>query len=101
MKPTNSPTQGQLNQKKNRSSVAFGPLFPTANDVSWVGIGLYRKQTTRNLTQPNSPQTYYPHQKNCTHVSGTNLLDFKVGGTFYVTPAIQLHPRLFQVLNTI
>ena len=28
--------------------MAFGPLFPTA---------LYREQTTRNLTQPNSQQT--------------------------------------------
>ena len=34
--------------------VAFGPLFPTANNFSWVGIGLCRKQTTRNPTQPNS-----------------------------------------------
>ena len=39
MKPTNSPTQGQSNPRKNRSRVAFGPLFPTANTFSWVGIG--------------------------------------------------------------
>ena len=28
MKPTNSPTQGQPNPRKNRLEVAFGPLFP-------------------------------------------------------------------------
>ena len=53
MKPTNSPTQEKIGLK-----VAFGPLFPTAN-IFFGGLGLvlYRKQTTRNLTQPNSPQT--------------------------------------------
>ena len=39
MKPTNSPTQGQPNPRKNSLKVAFGPLFPTANIFSWVGIG--------------------------------------------------------------
>ena len=48
MKPSNSATQGQPNPRKIRWNVAFGPLFPTA---------LYREQTTRNLTQPNSQQT--------------------------------------------
>ena len=38
MKPTNSPTQGQPNPRKIRLKVAFGPLFPTANNFSWVGI---------------------------------------------------------------
>ena len=37
-KPTNSPTQGQPNPRKNRLKVAIGPLFPTANDFSWVEI---------------------------------------------------------------
>ena len=59
MKPTNSPTQ----PKKSccRLKIAFGPLFPTANIFSWVKIGFTygRKQTTRNRTQPNSPQTPY------------------------------------------
>ena len=38
MKPANFPTQGQPNPRKLRSKVAFGPLFPTANIFSWVGI---------------------------------------------------------------
>ena len=37
MKPTNSPTQGQPNQRKNRLKVAFGPLSPTV--FRWVEIG--------------------------------------------------------------
>ena len=57
MKPTRSPTQGQPNPRNIRLKVVFGPLFPTANNFSWIGIGLYRKQTTRNLTQPNPPRT--------------------------------------------
>ena len=43
-KPKANPIQEKLGLK-----VAFGPLFPTANIFSWVGIGFYRKQTTRNL----------------------------------------------------
>ena len=39
MKPTNSPTQGQPNPRKSRLKVAIGPLFPTANNFSWVGAG--------------------------------------------------------------
>ena len=38
-KPTNSATQGQPNPRKVRLKVAFGPLFPTATNFSWVGIG--------------------------------------------------------------
>ena len=39
MKPTNSPTQDQPNPTKIRFiKVAFWPLFPTANNFSWVGI---------------------------------------------------------------
>ena len=37
MKPTNS-LQGQPNPRKFRLKVAVGPLFPTANILSWVGI---------------------------------------------------------------
>ena len=58
MKPTDSPTRSQPNPRKVRLKVAFGPPFPTANIFSWVGID-FRKQTTRNPTQPNSPQTPY------------------------------------------
>ena len=43
MKPTNSPIQGQPNPRKNRLKVAFGPLFPTANNFSWVGIGFIQE----------------------------------------------------------
>ena len=39
MKPTKSPTQGQLNPRNTRLKVAFGPPFPTASMLSWVGIG--------------------------------------------------------------
>ena len=37
MKLTNSPTQGQPNPRKIRFKVAFGPLFPAANNfvVGW------------------------------------------------------------------
>ena len=38
MKPTSSSTQGQPTPRKIRLKVAFGPLFPTANNFSWVGI---------------------------------------------------------------
>ena len=34
-----STTQGQPNPRNNRLKVALGPLFPTANSFSWVGIG--------------------------------------------------------------
>ena len=43
MKPTNSPTQGQPNPRKIRFKVALGPLFPTANDFSWAGIGFIKE----------------------------------------------------------
>ena len=55
-----NPGQGQPKPKKNRWKVAFGPLFPTTKYFfvgwDWLCIG---KQTTRNLTQPNSPRTPY------------------------------------------
>ena len=38
MKPTHSPTQGQPNPRKMRLKVPFGPLFPTANNFSGVGV---------------------------------------------------------------
>ena len=61
MKPTNSPTQGQPNPEKNhnRLKVAFGRLFVTAFLFRGLGLILYRKQTTRNPTQPNSPQMLF------------------------------------------
>ena len=66
MKPTNSPTQGQPNPKKIRLKVAFGPLFPTAKYFfGGLGLVLYRKQTARNQTQPNSPQTPFCCQPWC------------------------------------
>ena len=58
MKPTNSPTQGQPNPRKIGLKVAFGPLFfPQQIVLRGLGIVLYRKQTTRNPTQPNSLQS--------------------------------------------
>ena len=60
MKPTNSPTKGQPNPRKNGLKVGFGPLL-YHNKLFFRGLGLilYRKQTTRNPTQPNSPQATY------------------------------------------
>ena len=43
MKPSNSPSQGQTNPRKNRVKVAFGPLFPTEINFSWVGISLIQE----------------------------------------------------------
>ena len=51
MKPTNSPTQGQPNPRKNRFKVAIGPLFPIANNFSWVGIG-FIKETDNKKPNP-------------------------------------------------
>ena len=52
MKPTNSPTQGQPNPRKNRLKVAFGTLFPTANNFSCVRIDFCIGNRLRE-TQPN------------------------------------------------
>ena len=52
--PNPRPTQ----PKKNRSKVAFGPLFPTIKRFfRGLGLVLHRKQTTRNPIRPNYPQT--------------------------------------------
>ena len=59
MKPTNSPTQGEPNPRNVRLKVVFGPLFPTANIFSWVGIGFKWEKDCQNLTQPNYPRTPY------------------------------------------
>ena len=61
MKPTNCPTQGQPNPRKNWLKVAIGPLFPTANNFSWVGICFYVGNRLRD-TQPNqnSPHSILP-----------------------------------------
>ena len=56
MKPTNSPTQGQPSPRKNRlKSGIWGHFFPHCKYFfSGSGLILYRKQATRNPTQPNS-----------------------------------------------
>ena len=61
MKPTNSPTRGQPNPRKNRLKRGIlGHFFPQSNNIPWVGIDfIYRKQTTRNPTKPHSPPTPY------------------------------------------
>ena len=44
--------------KRTRFKVAFGQLFPSQQIIfGRLRMVLYRKQTTKNLTQPNSPQT--------------------------------------------
>ena len=55
----NSPTQGQPKAnptlEKMRVKVAFGPLFSHSKFLfRGLGLVLYRKQTTRNPTQPNN-----------------------------------------------
>ena len=58
----NSPRPTQPNPRKLGSKVTFfGPLFFSPQQLVFraVGLVLYRKQTTRDLTQSNSPQT--PH----------------------------------------
>ena len=53
-----NPRRTQLNKKKKVKKWQFGPLFPTRQIIfRELGLVLYRKQTTRNLTQPDSPQT--------------------------------------------
>ena len=59
MKPTNSPTQGQHNPKKIRLKWHLGHFFPQQIFFRGLGLILYRKQTTRNPTKQNSPQTPY------------------------------------------
>ena len=57
MKPTNSATQTQPNPIKDGLKVAFGPFFSTAKMFRGLGLALYRKENTINLTQNNYPQT--------------------------------------------
>ena len=57
MESTNSPILGQPNPRKIRRNVAFGPLFPTANNFSWIGIGFIQEVDYKKLTQSNSSQT--------------------------------------------
>ena len=63
MKPTQlpnpRPTQPQKNQVK---SGILGHFFPQQIFFRGLGLVLYRKQTTRNPTQPNSPQTPITYQ---------------------------------------
>ena len=58
VKPTNSPTQGQSNPRKNRLKVAFEPLFPTAYFFSWVGIDFIYETDCK---KPNSNQILRKH----------------------------------------
>ena len=52
--PQANPTQEKLGQKW-----LLGHFSPQHIIFHGLGLVLYRKQTTRNLTQPNSPQTPY------------------------------------------
>ena len=52
LKPTNSPTQGQLNPRKIRLKVAFGPLFPTAT-IFFVGWDWFYIGNRLQETKPN------------------------------------------------
>ena len=60
IKPTSTPTQRQANPRKNRFKVAFwAALSHSKRCFRGLGLVLYRKQTTRNPTQPKCPQTLY------------------------------------------
>ena len=53
-KPSNSPTQAQPNPRKIRLKVAFWATFSHSKHFfGGLGLVLYRKQTARNLSQPN------------------------------------------------
>ena len=65
-KPSNSPTQGQPTKEKLGEKWHMGHFFPQQIVFRGLGLALYRKQTTRNLTQPNSPRTPY-------YATGTTL----------------------------
>ena len=56
MKPTNSPTQGQPNPRKNRLKSGSWATFSQSKYfyVGWDWFCKYWKQTTRNLTQANA-----------------------------------------------
>ena len=62
IEPTNSPTQGQPNPRTKWLRVAKMPLFPTANNFSWVGIDfIYQVGNRRQETQPNQIIRKYSH----------------------------------------
>ena len=54
-RPTHNP------RKKKGLKLAFGPLFFSPQQIIIRGLGLilYRKQTTRNPNESNSPKTPY------------------------------------------
>ena len=54
--PNPRPTQPKKNEVK---SWPLSHFFPQEKVFRRSGLGLYRKQTTTNLTQPNYPQTPY------------------------------------------
>ena len=59
MKPTNYPTQGQPNPRKNKFEVAFGPLFPYSKIIfRGLGLVLYRKR--RQETKPKQILRIHP-----------------------------------------
>ena len=68
MKPSNSPTQQKIGWRWQ-----LGNFFPQQIVFGELGLVLCRKQTTRNVTQPDSPQTRYYF---CTFVFFYGL-DFK------------------------
>ena len=56
-----NPRPTQPNPRKIRSKVAFGPLFPTANIFSWVGIdSIYLIGNRLQETQPNQILRKHP-----------------------------------------
>ena len=74
MKPSNSPTQGHNpTQEKIGQKVAFGPLFPTAYNFSWVGIGFIQET---DYKKPNP-----------TKFSANTLITSRVGQPMNSRPA--------------
>ena len=68
MKPTNSPTQGQPNPRKNK----LGHIFPQRVIFRGLGLILRRKQTTITPTQPDCLPTP-EHQRPSPHQHHLNI----------------------------
>ena len=110
MKPTNSPTQGQPNRRKIRLKVAFGPLFPTLNNFSWVGID-FTKETERKKPNPtkyfaNTYQLFRKHPswllmgKTDTTAGGANLRLLEVSRMMHWLLMGKRIQRLLTIENT-
>ena len=73
-KPTNSPTQGQPNPRKiGSTAVAYGPLFPIANNFSCVGIGFIYGNRLKKKPNPTKILREHPVLEILSSVSNHQL----------------------------